>query len=96
MPSGYTVGNQLVIVVLLPTRITLYLTRKTLRLIVNAAKYSRDIMSGIFDALFNVLGRPEGKRGPLNPKPDQPTRRNDQVSQLITFLEGKEYGPTVS
>lgn len=84
MPSGFNLDHPLVIIVLLPTRITLYLTRKTLRLIVNTAKYSRDIMSGIFDALFNALGRPEGERGPLNPKANPPTKRNKQVS--VTFI----------
>lgn len=90
MPSGLKKDHPLVIIVLFPCRITLYLTRNTFRLLVNTVKLSRDIMSGIFDALFNALGRPEGERGPLNPKPNLSTTRNQQVSTSLIQLGGKE------
>jgi hypothetical protein len=62
METALLLAYRSVSIVLYPTKLSIKLVTSSLHLVVVTFRYTRDIMSGIFDVLRTALKRPENDR----------------------------------
>ena len=82
METALLLAYRSVSIVLYPTKLSIKLVTSSLHLFVVTLRYTRDIMSGIFDVLRTALKRPE------NDKVDQEERdvhSDGDINQVSPF-----------
>jgi hypothetical protein len=82
METALLLTYRSVSIVLYPTKLSIKLVTSSLHLVVVTFRYTRDIMSGIFDVLRTALKRPENDR---IDQEERDVHSDGEVNQVSSF-----------
>ena len=82
METALLLAYRSVSIVLYPTKLSIKFVTSSLNLVVVTFRYTRDIMSGIFDVLRTALKRPENDR---IDQEERDVHSDGEVNQVSSF-----------